>query len=191
MRWFALFVLVFCCTVALRVWSEPVARNGTESAVTRRDAIAASTDSDSSNSVVVVSLVVSPSCAACNDPALLSSIRELQRAVNLTPEGRVRFAGIALARSSADGVQFLERFGSFDEVMAGSGWDGVIGRRYLQGDGSGVQAVPQLIVSELVDEIDHPLGRRKSTERLVQRRVGLDAILHFTRTCASDACLRR
>jgi hypothetical protein len=190
MRWIALFVLVFCSTIFLNGWRIPEGRHGTDSAATTSAVTVASGDSLASDRVTVVSLVVSPTCAACNDPALASAFEEIRRSQSVTSNRSVRFVGVVLARSAAAGLQFLDRFGPFSDVLTGTEWDGVVGRMYLREVGGGVQAVPQIMVVEQTDEIDATIGRRRSTGRLVQRRVGLDAIVHLGRVCAAEGCLQ-
>ncbi len=190
MKWIVLFALAFGATLLVRAY--PTSADG------GRQQLLSSTDVSSkgrSDAVgvereMVVSLVVSPDCAACNDPALVAAYNALREAIVGSSEMKVQFVGIALARSASDGLRFLERFDSLDEVVSGRGWNGTVGRSYLKREGAGVAAVPQLFVSEIVSEYDAVVGRTRFSERIVQRRIGLDAIVHLGRTCERASCVQ-
>lgn len=190
MRWLALFAVAFCITFVVRV-SQPVERIATATnARTQRDGVAA-VKGEAHATITVVSLIVSPGCAACNDPSLVTAINNTRESFNDSIRAQPVLVGAALAESASSGLEFLDRFGPLNEVVSGTGWEGIAGLRYLRGIGNGVEAVPQLMVSEIMEAPGSMAGDRRVIERLVQRRVGLDAILHFSRSCALGHCIQR
>lgn len=85
--------------------------------------------------------------------------------------------GVSLDWSAGRGMDYLQRFGVFDEVVAGAGWTNSMAMKYFWGDAAGPAATPQVIVisrrfSSPVDSLDDAAVFGVADERLVARKVG-------------------
>lgn len=87
---------------------------------------------------------------------------------------RFRAIGVALDWRSADGLAFLERFGEFDEVSAGSNWVSDGATKYVWREIPGESDVPQLLV--LRRSIDVGNAVRIGEDRVVKRILGATEI---------------
>lgn len=119
-------------------------------------------------------------CGWSNVPELPKEIRNLKARMQARARsnGR-RFAtiGIALDRLAADGIGHLEKFGPFNEIVAGHSWAnrGVQHYIYGAGDMAGPAATPQVIV--LSRRLRLQAGHVSiDNERVLVRKTGLDAI---------------
>lgn len=129
---------------------------------------------------VVLIYLGSSTCAWSNVPELPSEVRRLKvllqaRAQN---EGK-RFATVGIARDwlTKDGIDHLNKFGSFDEIMTGRSWANHGTQHYIYGEGdmAGPRSTPQVIV--ISRKLESHEGRPSiSDERVILRRTGVDAI---------------
>ena len=87
------------------------------------------------------------------------------------------FAVIGLTSDVAPekGVEYLGRFGGFDQIVTGMGWRNVGLMKYLHGEQYGPAVTPQVLVlaRSVVVEAGH---RAVRNERLLVRRHGLSGI---------------
>ena len=131
----------------------------------------------------VLVYVGSSTCGWSNVPELSSMLRSLKSRMHerAIAKGR-RFAAIGIARDvvAADGIAHLAKFGAFDEVMAGNSWGNRGIQQYIYGTGdmAGPAATPQVIV--VSRKLEYSTGHVSiADERVVLRKTGLDAILHW------------
>src|SRR5690606_19685836 len=84
---------------------------------------------------------------------------------------KVATMGVALDRALDPGLEFLKRFGDFDEVSVGRSWMNSGAVSYFWRDVAGPDAIPQLIVvRRTVDVAENSLT--VSEDQLVGRAVG-------------------
>ena len=91
----------------------------------------------------------SSSCRWSNVAGLPDHIKLLKREVFRQAQvSDVAFASIGVARDgiAADGIEYLRRFGYFDEVMSGRGWANSGLQQYMFGDMPGPAMTPQVVV---------------------------------------------
>jgi hypothetical protein len=101
-------------------------------------------------SEVVIAFLASSWCSGVTTEGLDGAVRFLVEGVAAEAGRRhisARSIGVALDKDPADGVRFLERFGPFDEVIAGNGWNNVGVIRYVWADVPGVPSIPQVVVT--------------------------------------------
>ena len=131
---------------------------------------------------VALVLLVSPTCAGCNDPRLpwaWAEAVEYTRIHAETRDVRMSLTGIGVSGSPEAGIAFLNRFGHFHELIIGRGWSNTGTMRFVFEKLRGPAVVPQIIVLERRVE-DVSRGRIVFyDEQIVQRRVGLDAITRW------------
>ena len=54
--------------------------------------------------------------------------------------------GVSVDFAQEAGIGMLKRFGPFDEILVGRGWQNLAALRYVWGDLPGPAAVPQILV---------------------------------------------
>jgi hypothetical protein len=133
------------------------------------------------DSTMAVVLVVSPTCAACNDPSLPDAWATI--ASRISQPGAYRI-GVATSGLADDGLRFLGRFGEFHEALAGGGWGGTGALHYIFRELSGPATVPQVIVMER-RVVKRPEGVSVH-ERVIQRRVGVEEVLQLARELGTE-----
>lgn len=128
---------------------------------------------DAETSVV---LVVSPTCQACNEPALVDAWETIVAHAGGQRQMTYRI-GVATSPVAESGLEFLRRFGPFHEMSAGGGNEGLGSLRYVHRDLVGLGGVPQVIL------IHRKVGGHTADvsveEKVVQRRVGLLSIVKW------------
>lgn len=128
-------------------------------------------------------LLVSPSCSGSNDPRLPDAWSDAVERVQNEAErtgARVSLTALSFAAQPERGITFLERFGSFHEVVSGRGWEGMGARVYVYGDLGGPPAVPQIaVVQRNIDYAPDGGPPVFSNERVRERYVGVPDILRW------------
>ncbi len=127
--------------------------------------------------------VGSSTCGWSNRPGLPAMVRGLKtelssRAAALGKQFAV--IGVARDRRADDGLAHLEKFGPFDEVMAGQSWANTGIQEYIYGarDMAGPGVTPQLII--LSRRLDYSVGHVSTEEeRVLLRRTGLGEITEW------------
>jgi len=118
-------------------------------------------------------------CMASNMEELPRMIRELKlSARNHAINYDRSFVAVGVARDwdVREGINYLDRFGTFDEAMAGRGWLNTGILKYIYGDIPGRGAIPQiLVVDRYVSGRDSSI-RSISDEVLLARKIGVDEI---------------
>lgn len=139
--------------------------------------------SSSSGEETVLIYIGSSTCGWSNVPEFPSQIRRLKARMqaHARSDGK-RFAtlGIAVDRLASDGVAHLDKFGAFDEVMAGRSWANGGIQRYIYGTGDmgGPASTPQIVV--LSRRLELPTGHVSiEEEHVILRKTGLEAILDW------------
>jgi len=110
-------------------------------------------------------------------PRLIGDAK-LQLAERALADGRTfRTTGVALDWEVASGLDFLAKFGTFDEVAAGNNWANAMAMTYLWGELGGRPATPQIVVVRrnwTVPETDDSAARFTiRDEEVLARFVGL------------------
>ena len=122
--------------------------------------------------------VGSSACAWSNRPELVKIVRDLKTtyAARAAADG-IGFAAVGVARDivAERGIAHLEKFGRFDEVMAGRGWANTGIQKYLYDAMPGPGATPQILV--VARSLDYSTGHVAMVdERVLARKVGLPEI---------------
>ncbi len=109
-------------------------------------------------------------------PPAIAAIDKKLREYARTNNRRIIRIGMSMDSDPDVAIQFLRRFGPFDEVIAGGNWlnTGVV--TYLMRDNPGPFSIPQLIVLERRVEGG---GRRVGADSLIMRKVGYRELLDF------------
>ena len=117
----------------------------------------------------------SSSCVWSNADELPGMIESLKHDLEAQAAARgIDFAaiGVAVDQVAADGLEHLDGFGAFDEVVAGRSWANTGVATYVYGDIPGKAATPQVIVLERTLDRDDA-GMRYVTDRVLTRASGL------------------
>lgn len=121
----------------------------------------------------------SSGCAYSNGPELPVMIEQLKQRIKEEAQSTDRsFAAIGVAKDWVveDGIEHLQKFGAFDEVMTGRNWLNVGALKYMWEDIPGKAATPQIVVVDrVVEGVDAPAYGIKE-EELVVRKIGLREI---------------
>ena len=125
--------------------------------------------------------VGSSTCGWSNTPELPRLVGDLKRELRSRArrEGwRFAAVGIAKDRRAADGLAHLEKFGAFDEVMAGHGWANRGVQEFVYGQGSlaGPGVTPQVLVVLRRLEFVADGHISIADEEVLTRKAGLDQI---------------
>lgn len=125
-------------------------------------------------------MVVAPDCGPCSDPRLPPAWSRIVEKVRTDPIRRgaqITLTGISVSSTVESGLNFLERFGSFHEVISGRGWDNLGVMKFASGDMAGPHSVPQVVIYEReILENPHSSSVIFRDERVLQRHIGSDAI---------------
>lgn len=174
----------------MRRWAhspEPATGYNESSAAVRAPAVAARLE---------MVLVASATCGACANPRLPKLVeaaaRELARQSAVAALG-FSTVGIAVDPSPEDGIDNLRRFGKFDQLIVGGGWESLGAFEYVWDRHPGQAAVPQILVAyRTVESVPTRILGVKST--VLARVVGLDELQAWARqgfllTIPSDSLL--
>lgn len=85
--------------------------------------------------------------------------------------------GVALDWAPSDGVKWLDRFGAFDQVMAGHNWLNEGAVKYIWRDLPGRPSIPALLIVERTVDITGRIA--VGPERVLVRKEGGDSIIAF------------
>lgn len=128
----------------------------------------------------------SSGCVPSNRKDLPGALEQLKRRLRDRAGHADRgFSTVGIARDweVQAGPGHLDKFGAFDEVMAGRNWMNAGVRRYVWEEIPGEAATPQVLVLERVvgDVTTSEIQYGVQGERLVVRKVGADEILQWAR----------
>jgi len=141
---------------------------------------------------VVFIYIGSSTCQWSNVAGLPDRIKQLKRDLFAQAQASgLAFASIGVARDgvAADGMDYLQRFGSFDEVMSGRGWVNSGVQQYMFGAMPGPAITPQVVVVRrtlryqaglVVVQSDSVLARMAGVGEIMEwsgRLSNLDAVL--------------
>ncbi|MBD3615286.1 MAG: hypothetical protein HUJ22_01845 [Gracilimonas sp.] len=90
----------------------------------------------------------SADCAACND-SLHKEIKVMKdrlREVSKLHDFRLMTTGISVEVNSTRGVEFLNKSGPYDEIIAGAGWYNLGVDNYIWNKFDGEGAIPQVLI---------------------------------------------
>ncbi|MBA2671768.1 MAG: hypothetical protein H0U67_15480 [Gemmatimonadetes bacterium] len=106
---------------------------------------------DASGTEIVLLLIGAKFCMAHLQPGFPEAVEQAKLYVSGYARSRgfrFRAVGVALDPSVADGLEFLARFGEFDEISSGGHWLADPAIKYLWRDYPGRPAIPQIVVLE-------------------------------------------
>jgi hypothetical protein len=131
---------------------------------------------------LIVYFVSSTSCVANTQPGfydnvrrMVSSVRRVGRATNT----HVTLTGLSVDWDSRAGVEYMQQFGEFDELVAGRNYFNSVATRLFFVDSLARAGIPQVVIIERSVHMpprgssDYP---RFSAERIVKKVEGADAI---------------
>lgn len=127
---------------------------------------------------IVLVYIGSSTCGWSNVPELPDVVRSLKVKMQARAQTEgMGFAAVGVARDAvvANGMEHLDKFGAFDEVMAGRGWANAGVQKYIYGEMAGLGATPQILVvsRRLGYETGHVTF---NDEKVLIRKVGVDEI---------------
>ena len=96
----------------------------------------------------VAVFLASSSCGACRTRGLDDAVRQLLdslRSVAASEGRRLTTVGVLLEPPSAEALEWLARFGAFDEISVGGNWLNTAAARYVW-KGQASASVPQLLL---------------------------------------------
>jgi len=162
---FAFFIVGFAATYILRpnaVAAEPRMRYDDE---------------------IAVVLLVSPTCAASRNPDLPAAWNAIGDSIakTLSAKTSVAFIGVALSAEPKDGLEFLDRFGTFDEQIVGRGAYNTGAMAYMQELHRGPAVLPQIVVLRRHYTLREDGTRFMASEVVVRRLWGFDDITSAAR----------
>lgn len=142
-----------------------------------------------SGTELIALFIASSTCGASNHPTLPADLRRIRAALaSNAAAGRKRFAfvGVALDENPRVGIQFLERFGPFDEILSGGSWVGTGAIDFMIRGIPGPLALPQLLVLERTVKVDAS-SINVSADRIVARVLGFDEMALFLHEADSSS----
>lgn len=125
-------------------------------------------------------VIVSPTCQWSNSPELPTVIEDIKtRLATRAAAASLSFAVVGLAQSdiAEDGLRFLRRFGRFDELSSGNGWDNTGLVRFMHDKSSVELATPQLVIVER-----YPGSDEYFSDSVVGQIMGLENIRRWLET---------
>ena len=139
-----------------------------------------------SGTELVVAFIGSSSCHAADSTGFIEAIGRMKDLLSARA-GRLgyRFAtvGVALDWRVKDGLQFLDRFGPFDEVVAGRNWLNTAAISYVWTDLHNRPAIPQVVISLrqlTVGDTAIEVGQ----QRVLLRKSGVSEIMRWIASTA-------
>lgn len=135
--------------------------------------------------------VASSTCGASEYPGLreaLNEIRDLLAADAVRDGKQFISVGVALDQDPWLGIDFLKRFGPFDEILSGGSWVNTGALAFIVRDFPTRRTIPQLILIERDIEIEGiSISFSTVTDRLVGRKIGAGAIVSFAQALRATA----
>lgn len=138
---------------------------------------------------VALVLIVTPECGACNNPGLPSAWNTVrQRVGEQTPDSvSVRTIGIVMSGTPNAGLDFLARFGAFNEVAVGGGVRNHGALRYLFERFPGPDAFPQIVIMDRVFKQTRGDAIDLDSESVRVRVWGVDMTLRLAARLSTSA----
>lgn len=130
---------------------------------------------------VVVVFIGATFCHGADAPEFAKSVEKMKQLVRQQADSAGEAStviGVALDWQPDDGIKWLRRFGSFDEVAAGGNWLNAGAIKYIFRDLPGEPGIPQVAIIRRHVEV----GTRQiaiSPEHLVSRKIGADEIMKW------------
>ena len=124
----------------------------------------------------------SSSCGWSNLPEVSRAVRDAKILVaRHAQDAGMRFSalGIAVDADASRGWKHLRKAGRFDEVATGMGWTNSGADKYVFGALAGPASTPQLLVVQRLVSTGPGGRRRVESERVLVRKAGSNAILHW------------
>ena len=142
---------------------------------------------------IVLVYIGSSTCGWSNVPELPGVVEEIKRGVySWAKKEELDFVAIGIARdiSVRAGLRHLEKFGLFDEVVAGRSWANGGFQEYVYGEMSGPGVTPQVVV--VLRRMDYKNTGQVVTEwrRVLVRLVGLGEIIEWQRGSDLEGVMR-
>lgn len=148
---------------------------------------------DYNGTEVVLLLFGASHCAASQHERLSAdfSVIEKHSRREADAEGKLfRTIGVALDVGAEAGVEFLNKFGQFDLIVAGGGWNNLASRQYMWQRFKGPAVTPQAVLVErsvMGPSMDQPTARfQVLKERVIWRGSGLDDIRRYAASLQRD-----
>lgn len=136
---------------------------------------------------MVLVFMATSSCPGVKDPDFPSAVRAISEAMRTrADESGMTFVtiGVSLDWDLTEGVDFLKRFGPFDEIAIGRGWLNMAAVRYIWAEFPGAASVPQILVLERDIVSDRTI--EVNAERVRVRKVGAMAIRQWSSVIAAQ-----
>jgi len=127
---------------------------------------------------LVLVYIGAAACAWSNEERLPGLVERAKLAVReRAAAADMGFTAVGIAKdpAAADGLAHLQRFGAFDEVMAGRSWMNRGAQHYLIEGHPGPAVTPQIVVVERTVERG-AAGSRIVAEQVLLRRIGTPLI---------------
>ena len=133
---------------------------------------------------IIMIFVGSSTCGASQSrelPAALKTVRESLQVRAARTHSKLATLGVALDVQPNEGIQFLKKYDSFDEISVGRSWLNMTATTYIWRDLPGNTSLPQLLV------ITRPITVRDASieigpDELVVRKLGVDGIVNWAKT---------
>ena len=141
----------------------------------------------STGSELVFVFIASSSCAGIKDPSLPEALARARAGLKTQAERdghRFVAIGVSLDWHLPDGIQMLEEFGPFDEILVGRGWLNTGAVRYIWEDIRGAAAIPQVVVTTRGVVSDRVI--EVGGEELVVRKAGARQIADWSSLAFPD-----
>ena len=135
---------------------------------------------ESGDELVLVYIGAS-TCGASNVPELPGIVERIKVALKAEAGRRklqLLVTGVAKDVVSGSGLRHLQKFGTFDETVAGNGWLNSVARHYVVDAFPGLRATPQLVLTVRQTRVDVG-GPSVSNERLLARKIGVSEIKNW------------
>ncbi len=127
----------------------------------------------------VVYFISATFCIANAQPWFEGTIREMMGSLRTTAEAQGRslsIVGVSIDVEAREGVRYLERFGEFDEIVAGRNWLNTAVVELVWRGALGTPTIPQVIVVKRQIDRSNPRGLTVLENRRVLQIEGGDEI---------------
>ena len=132
---------------------------------------------------VLLVFIGTSTCGWSNLPGLEDAVRNIRVRLRnqVSRAGKTfRTIGIAPEVSASDGIDFLKRFGPFNQILSGASWLNYGAMRYVWEQHPGPASTPQLLIARRELDLSSVPGAvvpKLVSESVVQRWVGAEAII--------------
>lgn len=134
-----------------------------------QEAFAQSTDhAPSAEKGYVVFYFGATSCAACNRPEVIQAVRSIKSGFeHVHTRFPAKFVMVSMDEDIEEGIEFLEKYGYWDEVSVGSFYRNELVMRHV--NTLEIPGLPQVMVYEnTYEDAEHGTKTVKETERVAQ-----------------------